>query len=144
MPQMQRLRIFIGIILFLLIPGFLVPSCETHRGEIIPYVKVDEYFLIYSDLYDLGVLGTKFVKGGVNGLVLYRESDFSYRAYDRTCTLWPEHDAAVIDDTLSLQCPECGTTYLPSLDGSPISGPAVYPLFEYHATLQGDVLHVFN
>ncbi len=142
--KMQHFRIFIGTLLFLLIPGILVSSCETSRGEIIPYVKVDEYFLIYSDLYDLGVLGTKFVSGGVNGIVLYRESDISFRAFDRTCTLWPEHNAAVIDDTLSLKCPECGSIYLPSLDGSPISGPAEYPLIEYHTSVQGDVLHIFN
>lgn len=130
--------------IFLLVPGFLTPSCETNRGEIIPYVKVDEYYLIYSDLYDLGVLGTKFVRGGVNGIVLFRESDLKFRAFDRTCTLWPEHNAAVIDDTLSLTCPECGTTYIPSLDASPINGPAVHPLLEYQAAVQGDVLHVFN
>jgi Rieske Fe-S protein len=67
-----------------------------------------------------------------------------YRAFDRTCTLWPEHNAAVVDDTLALKCPVCGSAYLPSLDGSVISGPAVYPLVEYHATLQNDVLHVYN
>jgi hypothetical protein len=123
---------------------FTVHSCETDRGEIIPYVKVDEYFLIYSDLYDLGVLETKFVPGGVNGLVIYRESDLEFKAYDRTCTRWPAHNAAVVDDTLALACPECGSIYLPSLGAAPISGPAVHPLFEYNTVLQGDVLHVFN
>jgi hypothetical protein len=141
---MHYLKIFIGTIILLLIPALIVPSCETTRGEIVPYVKVDEYFLIHAELSDLGVLGTKFVKGGVNGLVIFRESDFGFKAFDRTCTLWPEHNAAVLDDTLSLKCPDCGSVYLPSLDAAAITGPAVHPLFEYHTMLQGDVLHVFN
>lgn len=141
---MQNLKFIIGTVMILLLPGILTPSCETTRGEIIPYVKVDEYFLIYSDLSDLGVLGTKFVKGGVNGMVIFRESDFGFRAFDRTCTLWPEHNAAILDDTLALRCPECSSLYVPSLEGAAISGPAVYPLFEYNAVLQGDLLHVFN
>jgi hypothetical protein len=143
---MRLLNKYLIALSILILPVLFSPSCQTHRGEIIPYVKVDEYFLIYSDLYDLGVLGTKFVRGGVNGIVLYRESDFVYRAYDRTCTLWPEHNAAVVDDTLALRCPECGSVYIPSLGAMPDSksGPAVYGLIEYKTVVQNDVLHVFN
>ena len=138
----MKRRVF--ILLLLMISSWVSRSCETDRGEIIPYVQVDEYFLIYSDLADLGVLETKFMPGGVNGLVIFRESDMEYRAFDRTCTLWPKHDAAVVEDTLALKCPSCGSIYVPSLGGTPVSGPAVHPLIEYYASLQGDVLHVYN
>jgi hypothetical protein len=141
---MRRIKIIFTGLTFLIIQGLIAPSCQTQRGEIIPYVKVDEYFLLYSDLADLGVLESKFMKGGYSGLVIYRESDFVFHAYDRTCTLWPQHTAAVVDDTLALRCPECGTIYLPSLGAQPISGPSTYPLIEYNAVVQGDVLHVFN
>jgi hypothetical protein len=143
---MHRLKFSIFTFLLLLSQALIAPSCQTSRGEIIPYVKVDEYFLIYADLADLGVLGYKFVPGGVNGLVIYQESQNDYRAYDRTCTMWPEHNKAVVDDTLALVCPECKSLYIPSLGAMPDSksGPAVHALIEYQAVLSGDVLHVFN
>lgn len=124
------------------------PSCESNRGEIIPYVRVDLYLFLYADLADMGIGTTKVIRGeGVNGIVLYRESDLEFRAYDRTCTLWPEHDAAVVEDANFFgifECPECGSTYLVMNGGEPNSGPANYPLVEYRTAIQGDVLHVFN
>jgi hypothetical protein len=132
------------ILFLLLISSWITRSCETNRGEIIPYVRVDETFLIYSDLADLGVLETKFMPGGVNGLVIFRESDLEFRAFDRTCTLWSEHNAAVVEDTLALRCPKCGSLYVPSLGCTPVSGPAIHALIEYHTSLQGDILHVYN
>ena len=50
-------------------------SCESNRGEIIPFVKVDLYLFLYADLADMGIGTTKVIPGeGVNGIVLYRES----------------------------------------------------------------------
>jgi hypothetical protein len=123
-------------------------SCESNRGEIIPYVKVDLYLFLYADLADMGIGTTKVIQGeGVNGIVLYRESDLEFYAYDRTCTLWPEHDAAVEEDPSFFgvyKCPECGSTYLLMNGGEPNSGPANYGLVEYRTAIQGDVLHIFN
>ncbi len=125
----------------------LLPSCETNRGELIPYVEFDIYLLLYADLADLGIGNTKVIDGGVNGILIYRESDLVFHAYDRTCTLWPEHDAAVVEDPTFFgvfECPVCGSTYLLMNGGEPNSGPARYPLVEYNASLSGDVLHVYN
>jgi len=128
--------------------GSFTRSCESNRGEIIPYVKVDLYLFLYADLADMGIGTTKVIRNaGVNGIVLYRESDLGFFAYDRTCTLWPEHDAAVEEDPSFFgvyKCPECGSTYLLMNGGEPNSGPATYPLVEYRTAIQGDVLHVFN
>lgn len=126
---------------------FLGISCETNRGELIPYVKVDILLLLYADLADLGIGETKLIEGGVNGIAVYRESDLEFHAYDRTCTLWPEHDEAVVEDPSFFgvfECPECGSTYLLMNGAEPNSGPARYPLVEYRTTLQGDVLHIHN
>jgi hypothetical protein len=123
-------------------------SCETNRGEIIPYVRVDLYLFLYADLADMGIGATKVIKGeGVNGIVLYRISDLDFRAFDRTCTLFPEHNKAVVEDSSFFgvfECPECGSTYLLMNGGEPNSGPASYPLVEYRTELQRDVLHIFN
>jgi hypothetical protein len=145
---MKRFSLTIVIILTILAQVSVHSSCESNRGEIIPYVKVDLYLFLYADLADMGIGTTKVIPGeGVNGIVLYRESDLEFYAYDRTCTLWPEHDAAVEEDPNFFgvyKCPECGSTYLLMNGGEPNSGPASYPLVEYRTAIQGDVLHVFN
>jgi hypothetical protein len=145
---MKRISFTILLILLIMAQGAVLSSCESNRGEIIPYVKVDLYLFLYADLADMGIGTTKVIPAeGVNGIVLYRESDLVFYAYDRTCTLWPEHDAAVVEDPNFFgvyKCPECGSTYLLMNGGEPNSGPASYPLVEYNTALQGDVLHVFN
>jgi hypothetical protein len=138
--------IFTALILFVL-QGLILSSCETNRGELIPYVKVDEYLLIYADLADMGIGTSKVVNGGYKGIVIYREADLLFYAYDRTCTRFPEHDRAVVEDSVFFGvyvCPECGSTYLLMNGGEPNSGPAQYPLVQYNASVQGDVLHIYN
>jgi len=145
---MRRIQFIIAILVFLILPGMLTQSCETNRGQIIPYVKVDLYLFLYADLAGVGIGSSKVISGhGVNGIVLYRTSDLEFYAYDRTCTLWPEHTEAVVEDSTFFgvfECPECKSTYLLMNGAEPNSGPAVYPLVEYHTSIRGDVLHVFN
>ena len=137
-----------GLFLVLVSYGLFSSSCETNRGQIIPYVKVDLYLLIYADLADLGIGSTKvYPAEGYRGIVLYRESDLEFHAYDLTCTRFPEHDVAVEEDPGFFgvfKCPECGSTYLLMNGAEPNSGPARYPLVEYHCSLQGEVLHISN
>ena len=145
----MRKIISIGsLTLFLILTGQGTHSCNTNRGPIIPYVKVDFYLLLYADLADMGIGTSKLVPGqGYQGIALFRESDLVFYAYDRTCTLFPEHDAAVVEDSTFFgvfRCPDCGSTYLLMNGAEPNSGPAQYPLVEYHATIQGDVLHIYN
>jgi len=145
---MRRFSFQLSILLLLGLPALLFRSCESNRGEIIPYVKVDVYLLLYADLADMGTGTTKVINGaGFNGIILYRESDMVFYAFDRTCSLWPEHNKAVVEDANFFgvyKCPECGSTYLLMNGGEPNSGPATYPLVEYRTAIQGDVLHIFN
>jgi Rieske Fe-S protein len=137
----------IAIIMLVLFSGILVKSCETNRGELIPYVTVNIPLLLYADLANLGVGETLLIDGGVNGIVLYREADLEFNAYDRTCTLYPEHNEAVVEDSTFFgvfECPDCQSTYLLMNGAAPNSGPARYPLVEYRASLQGDVLLISN
>ena len=145
---MRNFSLIFSVIFLLILPGLVTPSCETNRGQIIPYVRVDFYLLLYADLANMGIGTSKIVPGeGYRGIVLYRESDLVFYAYDRTCTLWPEHDEAVVEDSSFFgvfECPDCGSTYLLMNGAEPNSGPAQYPLVEYHASVQGDVLHIYN
>ena len=145
---MKNATLRIWMFLALALSGLLSPSCESNRGEIIPYVRVDLYLFLYADLADMGIGTTKVISGhGVNGIILYRESDLEFHAYDRTCTLWPEPNAAGVEDPGFFgvfECPECGSTYLLMNGGEPNSGPASYPLVKYQTAIKGDVLHIFN
>jgi len=145
---MRKFLFILFVLLLQIFPGLITPSCDTNRGEIIPYVRVDFYLLLYADLADMGIGTTKLIPGeGYKGIALYRESDLEFHAYDRTCTLWPEHEAAVVEDSSFFgvfECPECGSTYLLMNGAEPNSGPARYPLVEYHTSIQGDVLHIHN
>ncbi|MGW8315729.1 MAG: Rieske (2Fe-2S) protein [Bacteroidales bacterium] len=145
---MKRAFFTVMLMLGLAWSSLFFTSCESNRGQIIPYVKVDLYLFLYADLADMGIGTTKVIRGeGVNGIVLYRVTDLEFRAFDRTCTLWPEHNAAVVEDPGFFgvfECPECGSTYLLMNGGEPNSGPATYPLVEYRTAIQKDVLHIFN
>ena len=132
----------------LLFTAMVPPSCETNRGKIIPYVKVYLDLDIYAELGSMGIGSTKIIPDeGYRGIVLYREADLIFHAYDMTCTEFPEHDKAVIEDDNFVgvfECPECGSTYVLVNGAYPNSGPAEYPLEEYHCSIQGNILLITN
>jgi len=144
---MKHIRQLSVSLLLLLTLGIFLPSCETNRGELIPVKTVDIYLLLYADLGNMGIGETKLISGGVNGIVLYRQADLVFYAYDRTCTMFPEHNEAVVEDpgfSGIFNCPECGSSYIMMNGAWPYEGPARYALVEYHASIQGDVLHIYN
>lgn len=144
---MKRTGLLFFSLLFLFVTGLFLSSCESNKGELIPVVKVDIYLLLYADLGDMGIGSSKVIAGGVNGIVLYREADLVFYAYDRTCTMFPEHNEAVLENAGwdgIFECPECESTFLLMNGAEPNSGPARYPLVQYHTSIQGDVLHIYN
>lgn len=136
------------ILLILLPVVFLSSMCETNNEYDIPYVRVNENLLLYGDLQGIGPGQSITVNGGVNGLIIYCEDLYTYHAYDRTCTQWPDHNEAVMPDAdftdIVYTCPECGSQYLLTQNADPISGPAVFGLHKYYSVLDGDILHVYN
>jgi len=134
--------------ILLLVSAAIAPSCETNRGQIIPYVKVYVDLDLYAELGNMGVGATKIIPNeGYRGIVLYKEADMVFHAYDMTCTRFPEHDKAVVEhkDFVGIfECPECGSTYVLANGAYPSSGPAEYPLVEYHTAIQGNILLITN
>jgi hypothetical protein len=143
----KRLHI-LALFLVLLFSAVFTLSCETNRGQIIPYVKVYVPLLLYADLADMGIGTTKILPtDGYGGIVLYREADLDFYAYDLTCTEFPEHDEAVVEDDNFVgvfECPDCGSTYVLVNGAYPNSGPAEFPLVQYRTSIQGDVLLITN
>ena len=145
MIKRQHIFLLLSVLLF---SGVFSSSCESNRGQIIPYTKVYVPLLLYADLADMGIGTTKIIPNeGYRGIVLYREADLVFYAYDLTCTEFPKHDKAVEEDETFVgvfECPECGSTYVLVNGAYPNSGPAEFPLVEYNTSIQGDVLLISN
>jgi len=133
------------LILFIL----LVPlSCNKDKLDF-PYVHINIYAGIYTDLGNLGVGDFKFYfpNQGLNGLVIYRYDIYDYYVFDRTCPYESNFNCAVdtTSNSLIVQCPCCGSQWAFIIDEtSLIKGPARYPLVRYNARLEGDLLHITN
>jgi len=143
---MNKLQRFIRVWVWLL-PLILMSTRCSSDNYYIPYVEVDLHLNIIGELGNPAPTTDMTINGGYNGLILYREDFGVFRVYDRTCTQYPDHDAAVIpDDTISgvYTCPECKSKYLLLLDAEPIDGPASFPLHEYYSVVEGDLLHIYN
>lgn len=125
----------------------LFTKCET-SGYQIPYVRVDLNLNIIGELGNPAVGSITLIEGGANGLIIYREDFGLFHVYDRTCTMYPEHNAAVVEDEdfldILFTCPECKSRYLLLTGADPIEGPATFPLHEYYSRVDGDLLHVYN
>ncbi len=134
-------------ILFFIVPLVILSTkCDT-GGYRIPYVRVDRHLNIIAELKNPALNSSTLVDGGVNGLIVYREDYGRFHVYDRTCTLYPEHNVAVEADTSFVDvftCPECKSKYLLLLGADPFEGPATFPLHEYYSVVEGDLLHVYN
>lgn len=137
-----------SLLMVLFLSAVIAPSCETNRGQIIPYVKVYVDLDLYAELGSMGIGSTRIIPNeGYRGIVLYREADLLFHAYDLTCTEYPEHDEAVVEDEDFVgvfECPECGSTYVLVNGAYPNSGPAEFPLVEYRTVIQGNILLITN
>jgi len=132
----------------LFLSAVITPSCESNRGQIIPYVQVYIDLDLYAELGSMGISTTRILPNeGYRGIVLYRETDLSFFAYDMTCTEYPEHDRAVARDTVFdgvFKCPKCDSRFVIVNGAYPDSGPAEFPLVEYRTSIQGNLLLITN
>ena len=141
---MKTIQLFISLVLLSVI--FLSGGCETTNYRI-PYVRVDLHLNIISELGNPPLNGYVMIDGGVNGLIVFREDFDLFHVYDRTCTLYPDHNERVEQDEDFegvFTCPECKSRYLLLTDADPIEGPASFGLYEYPSVVDGDLLHVYN
>lgn len=140
----MRIR-FIFIFLCILVVS-ISTKCDSSEYRI-PYVRVDLHLNIIGELGNPAPTTSVLIDGGVNGLIVYREDYDVFHVYDRTCTLYPEHNEKVMpDDDFDgvFTCPECKSKYLLLNGAIPIEGPATFGLHEYYSVIDGDLLHVYN
>ncbi|MBN1198908.1 MAG: hypothetical protein JXA23_06130 [Bacteroidales bacterium] len=133
----------------IIISVLVFASCKKENEQpVIPEVYVN--FSInpnsteYLELTHPG--GFVTVTGGYRGIILYRIMTDEFLAYERTCPWdpWEEGARIELDVTGTIaKCPVCGSQYIIT-DGSPISGPSVYLLKQYHTLYDGNLLYVYN
>jgi nitrite reductase/ring-hydroxylating ferredoxin subunit len=138
-------KIAIFLLLILLPGGFI--SCTDNRNPI-PYVPVNLFLYLNDPLYiGLNTIGSAvYITGGVNGIIVYRESQTQFRAFDRTCTNEPQGSCAVEKDNsgIIVVCPCCNSEFYLVIDGQVKKGPAEISLLEYSATFDGEKIHIYN
>ena len=127
-------------------------SCTKDEGQdnvAIPNVTVNERINIndpkYNNLTNVG--GWAYLNAGSKGIILYRESTETVRAYERHCTFDPTEVCSQVDmNTALLQASDyecCGWVFSIS-SRSIIQGPATVPLLEYLAEFDGTFVEVTN
>lgn len=123
-------------------------TCDMTYHQTIPYKKVD--FTIYPNdvmYYRLNTYGGyEYFTGGVSGIVVYRVDEWNFVAYDRSCSYdWEESGSWIKmhPNGIMLVDSLCGSTFN-ILDGTPVSGPAEWPLREYRTRYDGYQLRVFS
>lgn len=127
----------------------LLSACGTEEEpqSAIPYAPV--YMEINLDdlrYQNLHTAGWVYLQGGLRGIVLIKESDSRYLAFERTCPYQPQETCALIDmhnTGIYLHDEDCcGSRF--DLRGQVLNGPASQPLRQYATARNGIYLVISN
>ena len=89
--------------------------------------------------------GAVLITGGVAGIILYREPNGSYAAYDRCSSYQPEKKCAVTLDSPTLTVTDpCSGSKFSLTDGSPVKAPATRSLKSYTVNVGNNEISVYN
>ena len=137
---MKQLLIYIFVSLTFL-------SCGK-SGDVIPSVAVNfQATLTDPRLSALNVPGgAVLINGyGVAGLILYREADGSYAAYDRCSSYMPQKNCAVTLDAGNFTVTDpCSGSKFSLIDGTPVKAPATRSLRSYSISVSNFEIFVSN
>ena len=123
-------------------------QCKKDKQDLIPNTSVNFYVNVSSTQY-LGlnnIGGYVYVTGGVRGIIIYRQSNDEFLAYERDCPYHPSNSCAIVQvDKSGVTATDtcCGSQFL-LLDGSIVKGPATIMLKQYMTSFDGTNLHVYN
>jgi nitrite reductase/ring-hydroxylating ferredoxin subunit len=99
----------------------------------------------YTDLKPIG--GSMMIAGGIRGIIVYRNSNEQFSAYERTCP-YQNHvncDGIVsLDGNISSASDSCCLSRFSLLDGSPLAGPSGEPLRSYRTEFTNGYLYITN
>ena len=88
--------------------------------------------------------GTIYIGGGVRGILVYRENESRYIAFERNCSYHPNDACATVnvDQTKLFMVDPCCQSRFRFPDGTPTDGPAIRPLNRYVTDLDGTTLTI--
>ena len=133
------------VLLFIIPLTFL--SCGK-SGDVIPSVAVNfQASLTDPRLSALNVYGgAVLINGyGVAGLILYREADGTYAAYDRCSSYMPQNHCAVTLDSGNFTATDpCSGSKFSLIDGTPVKAPATRSLRSYSVSVSNFEIFVSN
>jgi nitrite reductase/ring-hydroxylating ferredoxin subunit len=134
----KRIRIQL-IIAFAL----LTASYKSYSQAAFPTITINLSYPQYQRLRLDG--GYVYIEGGgMRGMILYREGENSFRAYERACPHHPEEDCAVVqvDGSSLYMIDRCCKSTFNFSDGQPTGGPAQRPLLQYRIEITGNTLKI--
>jgi hypothetical protein len=128
--------------------SLLGPGCSPDMGDdpipIVPF----EPIVANLSLPEFAALRTDrsfvYSKGGVRGIVLYRQDATTYVAFERNCSYHPNEACSTVEvhsSTLYMIDPCCNSIFS-FATGEPNSGPAWRPLLRYRTILNGTQLTI--
>jgi len=112
----------------------------------VPYVPFDAIVINLNLPAYAGLKTNNYVyvnDGGVRGLILFRQSNTSYLAFERNCTYHPNEACSTVEvhsSTLYMVDACCSSTF--NFQGEPTGGPAWRPLIQYNTSLKGTELTI--
>jgi nitrite reductase/ring-hydroxylating ferredoxin subunit len=117
-------------------------------GAVVPNVSVN----FEADVNDPRLAALKSPGGaviipgyGVAGLLLYREADMTYAAYDACSSYMPQNHCKVTLDNNTLTCTDpCSGSKFSLIDGSPAKAPATRSLRAYSINVSNFEIFVSN
>ena len=126
---------------------FLLFSCNSKDD----YIQ-DVYVNIHIDLSlpeysDLQVSGSSiFIKGGVEGIIIYHGVGNDYKVYDRNCSYEPSLSCSYIDSVSAgiAYCGCCSSAFNLGNEANVLNSPALLPLKKYYWTLTGSQMRIYN
>jgi Rieske Fe-S protein len=136
------------LIIFFLFAG--TNACKDDYTSVIPSVYVSMN-INPTNFIELNIPGGSyyFADKGYGGIILFRDltdSSNPFLAFDATCTHEVSSTTRVVADASGIAtCPTCKSQFiLFSGNGSPIKGPAVEPLRQYHTSFIGGRIIISN
>ena len=126
---------------------FIFSTCNTkddYIQEIYVNINVDLNLPEYSDLQASG--SSIFIKGGVEGIIIYHGVGNHYKVFDRNCSYEPSLSCSKIDTINAgiAYCGCCSSAFLLSNEASVINSPALLPLKAYNFNYNDPILRIFN
>lgn len=134
---MEKNKFKIGAILFLVWIG------STSFAQVsFPTITVN---LSYPQFQRLKLdQGFVYLEGSWKGIILFRQSENTYLAYERACPHHPNDPCGHVQvdgSSLFMICHCCRSSFN-FADGQPMGGPAQRPLIQYRVDMDGSTLKI--